>query len=259
MDAALITDTRQIMRNRLHGRILSPSHSLCQHWYLCAWNTASCLPAPDFHLLMIQAVFSASGDNVLSALWEISVFWRDSLDLFGMSLLLSPSLFLSLRSFPKFLFCTLLFFYPTFLLTPLAILSFSISPVFLRFFFFFRASQRRVRTPISLLHTLLTFRPSPPSSTPLPPSRLHPHQHQVNSPLPNIHSHRFPFFSSTASPSPAVFLSRCYHFQFTLHALIFRHPSFALPLSALSPFRLPSLPPPLSPSFQWRDILFSIL
>lgn len=75
---------------------------------------------------MIQAVFSASGDNVLSALWEISVFWCDSLDLFGMSLLLSPPLFFISALLPKFFFRSLLFFYPTFLLIPLAILAYSL-------------------------------------------------------------------------------------------------------------------------------------
>ena len=116
MDTALITDARQIMRSRLHGRIPSPSHFLCRHRHLYAWNSASCLPAPGFHLLMIRAVFSASDDNVLSALWEISVFWRDS---FGLVQNPSVSLSIFISVLPPIFFFSgsLLFFYPTFLLT----------------------------------------------------------------------------------------------------------------------------------------------
>lgn len=116
MDMALITDAQQIMRSRLHGRIPLPSHFLCRHQHLCAWNSASCLPAPGFHLLMIWAVFSASDDNVLSALWEISVFWRES---FGLVRNPSVSLFIFISVLlPNFFFFrSLLFFYPTFLLT----------------------------------------------------------------------------------------------------------------------------------------------
>lgn len=101
MDTALITDTRQIMRNRLCGGIHSPSHALSALIPLCLKHCVV-FTCAGFHLLMIQAVFSASGDNVLSALWEISVFWRDSLDLFAMSLPLYPPLFLSLLSFQYF-------------------------------------------------------------------------------------------------------------------------------------------------------------
>lgn len=167
MVTALITDVRQIMRNGLHRFLL------CQRWYLCAWNTASCLPAPGLHLLMIQAVFSASGDNVLSALWEISVFRSDSLDLFRTS---PPSYFYLCSPSKNFSFSSLLSSH----ISPYLPSTFSpihtISPVFL-VFFPLRGSQRRVRAPISFLHTLLTLRLSPPSV-------FHPYQHQVNSPLP---------------------------------------------------------------------------
>lgn len=169
MDTTLIADTRQIMRNRLHGCILPPSPSLCQHRYLCAWNSVV-FTCAGFHLLMIQAVFSASGDNVLSALWEISVFWCNSLDLFRMSLLLSPSLFLSLLSSQNFSSALSFSFIPHFSLFPLPfspIHSFSISPVFL---FFCQSFPEESKKPyLSFAHSP-HFRLSPPSPTPLPPS-----------------------------------------------------------------------------------------
>lgn len=99
MDTALITDARQIMRSgtaRPYPLTITLPLSALIPLRLKHCIVFTCT---GFHLLMIQAVFSASGDNVLSALWEISVFRRDSLDLFRMSLLLSPSLFLSPLSF----------------------------------------------------------------------------------------------------------------------------------------------------------------
>lgn len=87
------------------------------------------------HLLMIQAVFSASGDNVLSVLWEISVFWHDSLDLFEMSLLLSPPLYLSLLSFQKFSSALSFSFIPH---VSLHSLPFTLSLSHLSFSFFFQ-------------------------------------------------------------------------------------------------------------------------
>lgn len=208
-----------------------------------------------FHLLMIRPVFSASGDNVPSALWEISVHFfcfprRDSLDLFEMSLLLSPLLFLSPLSFPKFFFLSFLSFIPHFSLvsSPFSpIHSSSISPVFL---IFFRASQRTVRTPISLLHTLLTLRPSPPSTLPLPPplpAFIHINTGWI-APLPNIHSRGFPFFFSPASPSSVCVSLSLYRFQVTPCTLIFSHPSV-----------LDSLSLSLHPTFLPGDATFSLV
>lgn len=172
MDTALITDARQIMRSgsaRPYPLTITLPLSALIPLRLKHCIVFTCT---GFHLLMIQAVFSASGDNVLPALWEISVFRRDSLDLFRMSLLLSPSLFLSPLSFQIFLPLS------TFLLShispysprhslpfPLSHLSFS--------FFSPTASQRIARTPISLLHTLFTFRLSSPSPPPMTLSFIH--------------------------------------------------------------------------------------
>lgn len=202
-----------------------------------------------FHLLMIQAVFSASGDNVLSALWEISVFWRDSLDLFGMSLLLSRSLFLSLLSFQNFSSALSFSFIPHFSYSPHYslpfTLSFSISPVS---HFFFEASQRRVRIPISLLHTLLTFRLSPPS-------RLHAYQHQVNSPLSLIFIHTASFFLLNCLSLLWMFF--CLAVPLWVYTRHFNIPSYilALPLNALSllPALLLHFLPPSS------DVTFSLV
>lgn len=106
-----------------------------------------------FHLLMIQSVFSASGDNVLSALWEISVFRRDSLDLFRMSLLLSPSLFLSPLSFQNFSSAFYFSFIPHFSLLPLPFSPISsISPVFLIFFHSFPEDSKNPY--LSFAHSL---------------------------------------------------------------------------------------------------------
>lgn len=83
MGLALITDARQIMRKK-SARVCFPPPSYLR----LLWEpipATRCLPEPRFHLLMIRAVFSTTGDNVLSALWEISVNGRDSLDLFEMS------------------------------------------------------------------------------------------------------------------------------------------------------------------------------
>lgn len=213
MDTALITDARQIMRSRLRGRIPSPSHFLCRHRYLYAWNSASCLPAPAFHLLMIRAVFSASDDNVLSALWEISVFWRDSFGLVR-NPSVSLSIFISVLP-PNFLFFpgSLLSFYPTFLLTIPSHSLFLYLTCLSRFFF--RSLPEESGKPyLSFAHSphfktvssLPTF-PLPPS---LPPAFIHINA-QVNSPHPNIHSHCFPSSSRLPSPSLVVFFSlpRC--------------------------------------------------
>ncbi len=152
MDTALITDTTQIMRNRLCSRILSPSHALSALIPLCLKHCVV-FTCAGFHLLMIQAVFSASGDNVLSALWEISVFWRDSLDLFGMSLLLYSPLFLSRLSFQYFSSARPFFFYPTFLLTPLAhSLPFTLSLSHLSFSVFFKSLPEESKSYLSFAH-----------------------------------------------------------------------------------------------------------
>lgn len=84
---------------------------------------------------MIQAVFS--GDNVLSALWEISVFWRNRLDLLGMPLLLSPYLFLSRLTFLKMSSALHFSFIPHFSLCLLPFArSLSLSHLSFSFFFF---------------------------------------------------------------------------------------------------------------------------
>lgn len=260
MDTALITDARQIMRSRLRGRIPSPSHFLCRHRYLYAWNSASCLPAPGFHLLMIRAVFSASDDNVLSALWEISVFWRDSFGLVR-NPSVSLSIFISVLP-PNFLFFpgSLLSFYPTFLLTIPSHSLFLYLTCLSRFFS--AASQRRVGSPISLLHTLLTLRLSPPSppSPSLPPSR----------PPSSISTPRWIaltlIFIHTVSPR----LLDCPPLLW-----LFFFPSLAVPLSVYTPrFNIPSsipalplnalsLPPRLIPSLALpppsSDVTFSLV
>lgn len=66
MDTVLISDARQIMRNRLHAR--HHTRAIPMPIPLCL-KRRIVFTCAGFYLLMIQAVFSASGDNVKSALW----------------------------------------------------------------------------------------------------------------------------------------------------------------------------------------------
>lgn len=259
MDTALITDARQIMRSRLHGRIPSPSHFLCRHRYLYAWNSASCLPAPAFHLLMIRAVFSASDDNVLSALWEISVFWRDSFGLVR-NPSVSLSIFISVLP-PNFLFFpgSLLFFYPTFLLTIPSHSLFLYLTCLSRFFF--RSLPEESGKPyLSFAHSPHFKTVSSLPTFPLPPSR----------PPSSISTPRWIaltlIFIHTVSPR----LLDCPPLLW-----LFFFPSLAVPLSVYTPrFNIPSsipalplnalsLPPRLIPSLALpppsSDVTFSLV
>lgn len=118
------------------------------------------------------------------------LFWCDSLDLFrNVSPSVASSIFISaqlpkiLLPLPPFLSSNISSYSPchSLLFTP------SISPVFL---LFFRQSlpEESKKPYISLLHTLLILGPlfSLPNS---PTSFLPCLQHQVNSPLPDIHSY----------------------------------------------------------------------
>lgn len=106
--------------------------------------------------------------------------------------------------FPKNVFGSPLFFYPTFLLVfaPIRSLTLSISPVFLIFFFPELPRGDESKSPyLSFAHSpplldclLSPLLPFPPP----PPSRLHPYQRPANNPLPNIPS-QFPVVFLTAS------------------------------------------------------------
>lgn len=179
-----------------------------------------------FHLLMIQAVFSASCDNVLSALWEISVSWCDSLGSFRMS----PALFLSPRSSQNFFLRSRLFFHPTFLLPPLAILTYSLFLYLTCLCVFVSLPEEREEPYLSPAHSP-HFSLSPPSF--LPPS-------SISTPGPSYSFVPFPSpacLSFSDCPCLAVSLS-----VYTPHFNILSSIPLTTPQSFVSP-----VPPSLLP------------